>query len=252
MSETLPWYPGRCTTTFTSSPDPLIIEHKSGPKSSLREIVEAATPPCYLNPLLFNGHLQTFWTSRKIPGPFVHYKRRVFEQVIPTLRGHFCIDYVVAPPPQAETPARDGGVEDQGLREDPMGLGHHRLPPRTTYFTNKEWDNVGSNDSKPLLIVLHGLSGGSYEIYLREVIAPLVAVTQQGQKAGGLSGGDWEVLVVNSRGCAGAKVSTSLLYNARATWDVRQVVEWARKTWPNRPMFGIGFSLGANILTNVR
>lgn len=58
--------------------------------------------------------------------------------------------------------------------------------------------------------------------------------------------------VVNSRGCAGSKITTPILYNARATWDVRQAVKWLRKTFPNRPLFGIGFSLGANILTNVR
>jgi predicted alpha/beta-fold hydrolase len=40
------------------------------------------------------------------------------------------------------------------------------------------------------------------------------------------------------------------LYNARATWDVRQVVKWLKKSFPNRPLFGLGFSLGANILTN--
>jgi predicted esterase len=31
-----------------------------------------------------------------------------------------------------------------------------------------------------------------------------------------------------------------------------QVINWARDTFPNRPLFAIGFSLGANILTNVR
>ncbi len=29
-------------------------------------------------------------------------------------------------------------------------------------------------------------------------------------------------------------------------------MNWARKTFPNRPLFGMGFSLGANIMTNVR
>jgi uncharacterized protein len=30
-----------------------------------------------------------------------------------------------------------------------------------------------------------------------------------------------------------------------------QFVKWANKTFPNRPLFGLGFSLGACILTNV-
>jgi len=48
------------------------------------------------------------------------------------------------------------------------------------------------------------------------------------------------------------KITTSVLYNARATWDIKQTVKWLKKTFPNRPLFGIGFSLGANIMTNVR
>ena len=83
------------------------------------------------------------------------------------------------------------------------------------------------------------------------MLAPLVAETPAGAKAGGLSGGEWEALVVNSRGCAGSKITNSMLYNARATWDVRQTVKWAREKWPRRRMFGVGFSLGANILTTV-
>lgn len=244
------WFPGACTTTYTHSDKPLIVQVKNGPKRALPEICKDIIPPCNLNPLLFNGHLQTAWTAFKYEGPKIHYKRRVFEAENPAFKGHFTVDIVTAPPPSAGI-STDGGPEDQGLREDPMGIGHHRLPPRTTYFTNKEFESLGSNDTKPLLITLHGLSGGSYETYLREVLEPLVKATSEGEKAGGISGGEWEALVVNSRGCAGSKITTSILYNARATWDMRQTVKWARKMWPNRPIYGIGYSLGANILTNV-
>lgn len=207
-------------------------------------------PPCTLNPFLFNGHLQTAWTAVKYDGPSIHYKRRTFEQEDSGYKGHFTVDMVVKPP-DFEVISKDCGPEDAGLRDDPVGVGHTELPPRTTYFTNDEFADLGSDDTKPLLVTLHGLSGGSYETYLRHVLEPLVKFSPQGDKAGGLSGGEWEALVVNSRGCAGSKITTSILYNARATWDVRQVVNWARKTWPNRPLFGIGYSLGANILTNV-
>lgn len=246
------WLTGSCTKTFTNSSEPLILPAKNGPSRALPELCNDITPDCNLNPFLWNGHLQTVWTGVKPTGPKLHYKRRVFEAEDTRFKGHFAVDFVVAPPPENEgVEAKDGGPEDQGLREDPMGVGHYRIPPRTTYFTNKEFENLGSDDTKPLLITLHGLSGGSYEVYLRHVLAPLVTQTAAGEKAGGLSGGDWEALVVNSRGCAGAKITSSILYNARATWDVRQVVKWCRKTWPKRPLFGIGFSLGANILTNV-
>jgi predicted alpha/beta-fold hydrolase len=112
------------------------------------------------------------------------------------------------------------------------------LPERTTFFTEKEFAALTSDDRKPMLVVLHGLSGGSHEPYVRQVVKPL---TEEG----------WEACVINSRGCAQSKVTSPILYNARATWDVRQMVRWIREKFPNRSLFGLGFSLGANILTNV-
>lgn len=146
----------------------------------------------------------------------IHYKRHIFTATDPTYKGTFAVDFVV--PPYDDTDSS--------------------LPPRTTYFTGDEFNALGSDDTKPLLITLHGLSGGSHEVYLRTVLEPLV-------KTG------WEALVVNARGCAMSKITSSVLYNARATWDVRQVVKWCRVKWPKRQLFGIGFSLGGNILTNV-
>jgi predicted alpha/beta-fold hydrolase len=153
-------------------------------------------------------------TKESIP---IYYKRWIFENEDPVYTGQFSVDFVTTP--------NDSHDPD--------------LPSRTTYFTEEEFHDIGSLDSKPMLVMLHGLSGGSHELYLRHVLAPLVG------------DGGWEACVVISRGCSRTKITTSVLYNARATWDVRQVVKWLRKTFPNRPLFGMGFSLGANIMTNV-
>lgn len=159
------------------------------------------------------------WTAIKNDGPPIHYKRRLFENEDPNFKGSFAVDFVV--PPFSET--------------------DESLPPRTVHFTEEEFENIGSLDTRPMLVTLHGLSGGSYEIYLRQVLAPLV--TAAGER-------EWAACVVNSRGCAMHKITSNVLYNARATWDCRQTVKWLRKTFPNRPLYGIGYSLGANILTN--
>ncbi|KAL6910802.1 Alpha/Beta hydrolase protein [Trichoderma evansii] len=206
---------GKAKIEFTHAPTPRAIKQKDGSETDLLKICEASTPPCYLNPLLFNGHLQTMWTVTKPHAPAVYYKRKIFEAEHEAYHGSFAVDFVVEP--------HDGRSEG--------------LPPRTIYYSDEEFDSIGSDDSKPMLVVLHGLSGGSHEVYLRHTIAPL---PEQG----------WEICVVNSRGCAGSKITSGVLYNGRATWDTRQMVRWLRKTFPNRPLFGIGFSLGANILTN--
>ncbi|KAL3423974.1 hypothetical protein PVAG01_05721 [Phlyctema vagabunda] len=208
---------GVARITFTHSPDPLPLQTKDGESTNLLKICQESTPPCHLNPFLFNGHLQTMWTAIKYDGPPVYYKRKIFDAEDPTYHGTYAVDFVVDPYTETDS----------------------TLPPRTTYFNDKEFNGIASLDSRPMLVALHGLSGGSYEIYLRHVLYPLI------QKEVG-----WEACVINSRGCANHEITSPILYNARATWDCRQTVKWLRKKFPNRPLYGIGFSLGANILTN--
>lgn len=201
-------------------------------QTTLTELCQKATPTkLQLNPFLFNGHLQTAWTVVKFDNVPVYYKRRVLHANNPALKGHFAVDFVTKP---YEVP-QDGPTTDPERKYTlPDGL-----PERTSFFTDDEFAALPSDDTKPMLVVLHGLSGGSHELYLRHVLHPLIA------------DGTWEACVVNSRGCAQTNISSGVLYNARATWDVRQAVKWLREMFPNRPLFGIGFSLGANILTNV-
>ncbi|KAI1910211.1 hypothetical protein LOZ53_003278 [Ophidiomyces ophidiicola] len=190
---------------------------------SLIDLCKAATPPtCQLNPLLFNGHLQTAWTVVKNDDIPVFYKRWRFEAIDPNYSGSFEVDFVVDPYDVAVVSSLE---ENKGL------------PPRTTFYTEREFADLPSDDKKPMLVILHGLSGGSHELYLRHVVSPLLEM-------------GWAACVVNFRGCAQSKVTSSILYNARATWDLRQLVKWLSQKFPNRPLFGIGFSLGANILTN--
>jgi predicted alpha/beta-fold hydrolase len=210
---------GYARTSFYSHVSPIDLPAKDSDKPiNLLDFCKQITPVCRLNPLLFNGHLQTFWTAVKSYDIPIYYKRHLFSAEEPAFAGTFAVDFVVK--------AYQGADES--------------LPPRTAYYGDAEFESVGSMDNRPMLVALHGLSGGSHEIYLRHVLSPLV------------DGGGWEACVVNSRGCAKSKITTGVLYNARATWDIRQVVKWLRKTFPNRPLFGIGFSLGANILVNVR
>ena len=210
---------GHADTRFHHAEETLPLKTKGGTTISFVDLCKAVIPPCHLNPFLFNGHLQTMWTALKSQDVPIYYKRCIFESEDPAFVGTFAVDFAVKPYKGADS----------------------SLPERTTYYTADEVESLGSVDSKPMLVTLHGLSGGSHELYLRHVLAPLLGGT-----------GGWEACVVNSRGCAMSKITSSVLYNARATWDVRQMVKWLRRTFPNRPLFGIGFSLGANILTNVR
>lgn len=208
---------GHSRASFYSHMSPLTLQQKDGTKTNLLDLCKSINIPCWLNPLLLNGHLQTTWTVVKSTDPPVYYKRKVFEAECPAYSGTFAVDFVV--PPHTDT--------------------NPTLPPRTINFTDEEFGNIGSDDGKPMLITLHGLTGGSQEAYLRHLLHALY-----------IEG--WEACVVNARGCALSKITSGNLFNARATWDLRQLVKWLRKTFPNRPLFAIGYSLGGCILVNVR
>lgn len=107
-------------------------------------------------------------------------------------------------------------------------------------MTEEEAGTLGSDDKKPMLIALHGLTGGSHEVYLRAVLAPLIT------KENGFA-----ACVINARGCAMSKITTRQLFNARFTGDIRETAKFLKRIYPNRPLFVVGFSMGANILTNV-
>jgi predicted alpha/beta-fold hydrolase len=218
----LTWPLGHARTSYTHHPSPIPLLTKSGRKTTLPLLASTSIPPCRLNPFLFNGHLQTMYTARKDPGPPVWYKRKVFVSSHSVYPGQFAVDFVVT---------REEGEKSAKGKEDA------ELPERTTNFTSEEWDAIGSDDTKPMIVALHGLTGGSHEVYLRETLAPLTAL-------------GWSACVINGRGCAMSKITTPQLFNSRATWDVRQLVLALRELFPNRPLYAVGFSLGANILTN--
>lgn len=230
----LSWLLGQHKTTFYHAKETVSIplKHEANRSSSttksssipLADFCKSLTPPCHLNPFLFNGDLQTFYTAVKSQAVPVHYRRRVFESNNQRCHGSFAVDFAT------HTAAKE---EDKTLHA------------RTMYYTEDEWKNIASDDSRPMLVTLHGLAGGSQELYLRHVLSPLINGEVEG------TGERWEACVVTARGCSNSKLTSPFNFNARATWDVRQVVDWLRETFPNRPLFGIGFSLGANILVNV-
>ena len=194
--------------------------HKGSATISLSDICKASIPPCSLSPILFNGHLHTVWTALSYASTPIWYKRKIFVSDDPIQNGQFCVDFVVNS--LVNTVWNDG----HNLSNDPSSL------------TREELGAFESLDSKPMIVCLHGLAGGSHEEYVRQVLVPLT-----------IDG--WEACVVNSRGCGNSAITSPYLFNARSTCDLRQFVRWLREKFPNRQLFGLGFSLGANLLVNV-
>ncbi|GBE81054.1 AB-hydrolase YheT [Sparassis latifolia] len=97
-------------------------------------------------------------------------------------------------------------------------------------------------DDTPIVVALHGLTGGSHEAYVRTILAPVCAPVKQG-------GLGYRGVVVNFRGCAGVPITSPQLYSAGHTEDVRVAVMYIARKYPKAPLIGLGFSLGANVMT---
>lgn len=103
-------------------------------------------------------------------------------------------------------------------------------------------DSSKLKSDTPIIVVQHGLTGGSYEAYVRAILYPACTPVEEG-------GLGYRAVVINFRGCAGVPITSSMLYSAGHTDDLRQALFYISHTYPEAPLLGLGFSLGANIMT---
>mmetsp|Transcript_34725 Transcript_34725/g.77204 ORF Transcript_34725/g.77204 Transcript_34725/m.77204 type:complete len:502 (+) Transcript_34725:44-1549(+) len=87
----------------------------------------------------------------------------------------------------------------------------------------------------PILLVLHGINGGSHEGYCKWVCAAAV-------KKG------WRAVVLNYRGCNGLPLTAPRGYTATMTYDVQRAIVSMKGRFPTAPLFASGYSLGGLIL----
>lgn len=90
----------------------------------------------------------------------------------------------------------------------------------------------------PVLLALHGLTGGSLEAYMQWLVHAVSRNTQ------------CQVVVMNARGCANTELTTPKPFNAANTDDLRQVIQLIRKDVidADTPIYAVGVSLGSGIL----
>jgi predicted alpha/beta-fold hydrolase len=91
---------------------------------------------------------------------------------------------------------------------------------------------------QPILLLLHGLTGGSDNAYIRWMI--LSASSKLNLCC----------VVAHARGCGQSKLTSPKSYCASSTDDVRASLKYIRSiVGEETPIFAIGYSLGAGILT---
>ncbi|KAK4691635.1 hypothetical protein P7C71_g5399, partial [Lecanoromycetidae sp. Uapishka_2] len=106
---------GYARTSFHShtSSITLPIKDNSTKPTTLLDFCKSITPICRLNPFLFNGHLQTFWTAVKSYDVPIYYKRHIFSAEDPAFAGTFAVDFVIA---------ADEAVPYQEFRQNPFAV----------------------------------------------------------------------------------------------------------------------------------
>lgn len=88
----------------------------------------------------------------------------------------------------------------------------------------------------PIVIVLHGLTGGSFEPYVQWT---LLQMASRG----------FRPVVLNARGCGGSTLEQPKAFSGAFTDDVRAAVSRIRDREPlDTRLYLVGFSLGAGVL----
>ncbi|KAI9350295.1 Alpha/Beta hydrolase protein [Obelidium mucronatum] len=99
-----------------------------------------------------------------------------------------------------------------------------------------DWAVPEDVDKTSLIVILfHGLAGGSNETYICEQTFSLL---EKGHT----------VACLNYRGSNGLPLKTPQLYAGSYTADVRLIIKHIKQAHPQSPLIGVGYSLGANIL----
>ncbi|QPG74450.1 hypothetical protein FOA43_001780 [Brettanomyces nanus] len=213
----------------------LFCKSKNSDKSfTLMQLINAKVPALrdhavtLFNPLLFSGNLQTMFAGIR---KFRFIDRLYFGRQMLHMAdgGSASLDKVIT-----EDRFKSVKVDDCDVPPNQKKY----VNSTTRYLTKREIVEQHSDDNKPMILALHGLSGSSAEAYCRCLFSRLYHIES------------FECFVLNSRGCGNTELTSPSLFCALWTEDIHTAVRFLKKNYPNRPLFAVGFSLGSVILTN--
>lgn len=98
-----------------------------------------------------------------------------------------------------------------------------------------EWDWFDAGDKSPIVVLLHGLEGSSKRYYIVDTTKILIE-------------NGFSTAALNFRSCGPHMNKTARFYHSGETGDVQLFVSHLQELYPDRSIFAVGYSLGANIL----
>jgi len=120
------------------------------------------------------------------------------------------------------------------MRKTPVspGLRRERLITPDNDFIDIDWCGEAN---RPLVILLHGLTGSSQSGYIKGLQLALLAE-------------GFRCVTLNFRGCSGEYNHSARCYHSGETEDINFLYQTLRQREPDTPFAAVGFSLGGNVL----
>ena len=91
------------------------------------------------------------------------------------------------------------------------------------------------SEKKPVVIIFHGLEGDSQSQYAKSLIGAALAK-------------GWHGAVIHFRGCSGEANRLPRFYYAGDSLEINTMLARVRSTYPDNPIYAVGYSLGGNAL----
>lgn len=133
-------------------------------------------------------------------------------------------------------------LDDEGVISLDWVINTNKNNPQSTASESNICHNKGSDsfdkDDK-LLVILHGLTGGSEATYIREIILKFQKIKHL------------KIVVVNYRGISGSPLLTPLIYHAGFYQDLYEAMKFIKEKHPNLRCYALGTSMGANIFAKL-
>lgn len=125
------------------------------------------------------------------------------------------------------------------IRPDPLPYHRERWETPDGDFIDLDWTDAPAarqpRDSRPLLILFHGLEGSSSSYYAITLMGAAAAI-------------GWSGVVVNFRGCSGESNRLARAYHSGDSDEIDWILRRLRALSPLRPLYAVGVSLGGNAL----
>ena len=106
-------------------------------------------------------------------------------------------------------------------------------------FIDLDWSETRVSPARsaatPLVILFHGLEGNSKSHYSLSLMHALASI-------------GWDGVVIHFRGCSGEPNRLPRAYHAGDSEEIDWILQRMRIIYPERPIFTVGVSLGANVL----